>query len=94
MVYHNGTAKRTRQLDILILNLDEVPIFAQLRLIEKANGFPELGEANELLPVDTDRVGENTASIDDSDGLVMAEEDLICGRAKCSPEKISVGNTY
>ena len=47
------------------------------------NGFPGLSEANKFLPVDADRIGENTASIDDSNRLVMAEKDLIFGRAKC-----------
>jgi len=28
--YHKGATKRTRQLDILVLNLDEVPVLAQL----------------------------------------------------------------
>lgn len=77
-----GTAKPTRQPDILILNLDEVSTLAQPRLIKEGNGFPGLGEANEFLPVDPDRVSENATSIDDSDSLVMAEKDLIYGHTE------------
>ena len=83
MEYRKESAKLTRQLEILVLDLDEVPVLAQLRLIEEGNGFPSLGEANELLPVNTNRVGENTASVDDSNCLIVTEKNLVYGRAEC-----------
>jgi hypothetical protein len=91
----NDAAKLTRQLDILILNLDEVSIFTQPRLIEMGNGFPGLGEANEFLPVNADRVRENTTAIDHSNCLVVAEKNFIYGRTlSLYCEELSAGDTY
>ena len=42
------------------------------------NGFPCLSEANEFLPVDAGGICENTTSVDDGDGFVIAEKNLIC----------------
>ena len=66
-----------RQLDILLLNLNEVAVFAELRLVEERDGLAELRETDELLAVDTSRIVEYTAAVDDCDGLVGAREDLV-----------------
>ena len=63
----------TRQLDVLVLDLNEVAILAEFRRIEEANRFTELRETDELLAVDADGVVEDTAAIDDGDRLVRAQ---------------------
>ena len=70
----------TRQLDILVFNTDEITVLAQLGGIEEANRDTELGQPDQLFPVDAVGVMKDTATVDDSDSLVVGEEDLV--RAK------------
>lgn len=66
-----------RQLDVLVLNLHEVPVLAQLRSVEVGDRHTEFSQPDELLPIDTLRIGQDAATVDDSDSLVRRQEDLI-----------------
>lgn len=60
----------TRQLDILVFNPHKVPILAKLRQVEVCHSLSELSKSDEFFAVDACRVGENTAAIDDRNGLI------------------------
>ena len=65
------------KLDVLVLDAHKVAVAAELRDIEVADGNAELRETDELGAVEACRVGEYTRAVDDRDGLVRAEQDLV-----------------
>ena len=57
----------TRKLDVPVIDTHEISVLAQFRLVKVLDGFPQLHQAYELRPVDTRRVCEHTALINDCD---------------------------
>ena len=67
----------TRQPDVLVLDLDEVPVLAELGSVEVSNRNTKLRQPNELLPVDTMRIGKDTTAIDNGDSLIRRQQNLV-----------------
>ena len=57
----------------MFLDLHQVTVLAQLRFVKESNRLAQLRETNELFTVETMRISEDTAAIDDSDSLVITE---------------------
>lgn len=81
-VYHprnhkKGTRRLTRKLNILILNLHKVSLFAQLRQIKARHCLSELRKPDQFLPIDPLRIRQYTTPIDDSYSLIRAQQDFI-----------------
>jgi hypothetical protein len=74
---NKGWQELTRQFEILVLNLDEVPIFAQLRRVEVAHGYTEFSETNKLFTVKACGVGEDTTSVNNGDRLVVRQKNFV-----------------
>lgn len=66
-----------RQLDVLVLDADEVAVLAELGGVKVRDRDSGVGEADELFAVEAVRIREHTASVDNGDSLVRAEQDLI-----------------
>lgn len=73
----NLKPKLTRQFDVLVLNLDEVPILAELRRVKVAHRDAALSEANKFFAVEACGVSEHTTSVDDRDSLVVRQQDFV-----------------
>lgn len=63
----------TRKLDIMVLDTHEIPVLAQFRLVKVLDGDPLLRQAHKLLPVNTRRICEHAAPIDDRDCLIRTK---------------------
>jgi len=61
----------------LVLHLDKVTVFAELRQIEVTNRDTELRQADEFLPVQTCGIGKDSTPVDDGNRLVRAEQDFV-----------------
>lgn len=61
----------------MILNLDEVPVLAELRSVKVAHRDAALSKANKLFAVEACGVGEHTASVDDRDSLIVRQENFV-----------------
>jgi len=71
----------TRELYILLINQNLVSIRSKLVFAETRNGLACFGQSSELVTIKTDGIIEHSRAIDDGDRLVLAEQDLVCGKS-------------
>jgi hypothetical protein len=64
-------------LDILLVDKDLVSLGTELLLGKEVDGLSGLGESNKLGSVQTCWVVQDTGTVNDGNGLVLAEEDLV-----------------
>ena len=65
------------QLQVLVIDANKVTVLAELRGVEVGDGHTGVGEADELRAIQALGVGKDTTTVDDSDRLVVAEQDLV-----------------
>ena len=78
----------TRKLDVPVINTHEISVLAQFRLVKVLNGFPQFRQAYELHQVDTRRVCEHAAPVNDRDRLIGAKQDLVCATLQHSAFRV------
>jgi hypothetical protein len=64
-------------LDILLVDKDLVSLGTELLLGKEVDGLSGLGESNKLGSVQSCWVIQDTGTINDGNGLVLAEKDLV-----------------
>lgn len=68
----------TWQFNVTVLHLDNVAFFTQLRTVKERTWFTQLSDADKFRAVETRRICKYTTAVDDGNGLIRAEENLIC----------------
>lgn len=87
-----GDDLSSRQLDVVLLDENAVSLGAEHGGVKVRDHLSCLGKANELWPVETDRVVDDTTSVDDGDGLVDGEEDLVGTEITIGTTSLNLGD--
>jgi hypothetical protein len=82
----------TRQLKTLVFKEDEVSSRSDLRSINVRNGLSSLGQTSEFSAIDTVRIMQHSAPVDDSNRLVVAEQDLVGTEVSVGATDLDLGN--
>lgn len=88
-------------MDILLVDEDLVAFGTELLLGKEVDGLSGLGKSDKLGSVQSCGIVQDTRTINNGNGLVLAEQDLVCLSVWCPPRcssaltrsKISIGTT-
>ncbi|KAI3480571.1 hypothetical protein L1887_57291 [Cichorium endivia] len=80
------------QLDVVLLDQHTVSVRAELAGVEIRDHLASLCEAHQLLPIETDGVVDDTATVDDGDRLVDGEQNLVGAEVAVGTARLDLGD--